>query len=928
MRRILAVITAIVICIIPLCINVSAEENFDIAVAGGQSKENKTKYDAYITTVKDTDADKDISIVTDVVMQNDAFTVKFTAEKSGLYTIGLGYKSLDSATSNLTVGIKIDGNYPFDEAARLSFPKFWKDADVTHHDANGNTYAPEQVLFEDFYFYEALDISGWSADSYKIYISEGIHSVTVIPVNGEFQLSEILFGAPEKTESYNEPDNSYSKYSGKPIIFEAEDAYIKTSNSLVGKSELFSSSVTPNDPTLSMINYIGGSNWKRAGEKIVWKIEAPQDGYYSLGFSYRQSEIINANCYRHLKIDGKTPFAEAENIAFYYDDGWQYSVWSDEKQIPYMIFLSKGIHELSLSVTLGDMTDVISLLNSTTAELGNLYRDITMITGESADAYRDYDLFVQISDMEIRLESILKQLKTANSMFEDMAGHGSGSYTSVINGMIQIIEKMLNKKYIAHRYMNSYYSSYSALSASVAEMRNMPLDIDKIILYSPEEKNFLKKENFFKGLWFSTCRFLSSFVTNYNMIGVGENNEKKLTVWVSWGRDQAQIFNSMLQTSFTSDTGIPVELKVVNATVVQALLSGDGPDCILQHARIEPVNLAMRGALYDLTEFTDCDEVLTRFAPGADIPYRYLDGLYALPDTQSFYMMFYRTDVFNEFGFNVPETWDEFRQIAKLFIKNNLAVYMPYTQITDMSVVNSGVGTLSLFPTFVMQNGLSMYSNDGRSTALSDPDVITIFKYYTDFYTKLRVPTTMSFFNRFRSGTAPLGIDNYTLYTTIKAGAPEIDDRWSIAPIPGTVRDDGSISGISSAGGTACAILNISKNKSEAWELLKWWTSAKTQLAYSNNVESVLGPTGRIAVSNTAALFNMSWENGVDKQLAAARSNVQEVPEYPGSYYLSRALDHSFWNVINSNEQPKDMLMTWGKEADEEIARKWAQYEK
>ena len=58
------------------------------------------------------------------------------------------------------------------------------------------------------------------------------------------------------------------------------------------------------------------------------------------------------------------------------------------------------------------------------------------------------------------------------------------------------------------------------------------------------------------------------------------------------------------------------------------------------------------------------------------------------------------------------------------------------------------------------------------------------------------------------------------------------------------------------------------------------------------------------------------------------RAEIEEVPEYPGSYYLSRALDHSFWNVVNSNKQPKDMLTTWGKEADEEIARKWAQYEK
>jgi len=928
MYRFLAVLLAIVICTVPLCTVVAAEETKKEATSQSLLSNGEGEYAQYAENLPEEIADKAISIKADALVNNDSFTKKFTALQSGLYTIGLSYKAVDNRTSDLTVGIKIDGKYPFSEASRLMFPRIWKDKENLRTDKNGNTYAPEQVLYEDFYFVEAIDISGWSSEIYTVYISKGEHSVTVSSENGEFQLEKIVFGVPEITESYKSDSNDADDYSGKPIVFEAEKAFVKTSNALAGKSDLFSSSVTPNDPMRSVVNYIGGSNWKEAGETIVWEIEVPKSGYYSLGFSYRQSEIINGNCYRHLKIDGVTPFTEAKKITFSYDDSWQYNLWCNDDDKPYKVFLDQGKHNISLTVTPGDMTSVITLLNGTTAELGNLYRDITMITGDSVDTYRDYDLFKQIPDMEERLKKVLGELKSANSMFEKIAGHSSGSYTSVINGMIQICEKMLDKKYTAHRYTSSYYSSYSSLSASLAEMRNMPLDLDKIILYSPKEDELLEEDGFFSNMWFSTVRFISSFVTDYNTMGSDADGKESVTVWVGWGRDQAQIFDTMLKTSFTPETNIAVELKVVNATIVQALLSGNGPDCILQHSRTEPVNLAMRGALYDLTEFEDCDEVLKRFAPGADVPYRYLDGLYALPDTQTFYMMFYRTDVFEEFGFKVPRTWEEFEEIAMLLIRNNLSVSMPYTQITDMTMVNSGVGSLSLFPTIAMQNGLSLYTEDGRSTNLSDPQVISSFKHFTDYYTKLRVPTTMSFFNRFRSGTAPLGIDSYTLYTTIEAGAPEIDGRWSMAPIPGTVRKDGSISGVSSAGGTGCAILNISDNKKAAWELLKWWTSPDTQLAYSNNVESVLGPTGRIAVSSTEALFNMSWDRGIAEQIILAREQIEEVPEYPGSYYLSRALDHSFWNVVNSNKQPKDMLTTWGKEADEEIARKWAQYEK
>ena len=58
-----------------------------------------------------------------------------------------------------------------------------------------------------------------------------------------------------------------------------------------------------------------------------------------------------------------------------------------------------------------------------------------------------------------------------------------------------------------------------------------------------------------------------------------------------------------------------------------------------------------------------------------------------------------------------------------------------------------------------------------------------------------------------------------------------------------------------------------------------------------------------------------------------AWNEVEEIPEYPGSYYVSRSVYQAFWNVVESNENPKDMLLKYAKQADDEIARKWRQYE-
>lgn len=68
-------------------------------------------------------------------------------------------------------------------------------------------------------------------------------------------------------------------------------------------------------------------------------------------------------------------------------------------------------------------------------------------------------------------------------------------------------------------------------------------------------------------------------------------------------------------------------------------------------------------------------------------------------------------------------------------------------------------------------------------------------------YTKYKLPTTASFYNRFRLGTMPLGIEVYTLYTTLTEAAPEIDGRWGIALVPGT-EQNGTVNHTVSGAGT------------------------------------------------------------------------------------------------------------------------------
>ncbi len=893
-----------------------------------QALKNDGSYSAYISSYSDakTFVDGGKTDLKSAVIDSEPISFTTEVQTDGLYTVGMCYKALDTDTENLCFGLKIDGEYPYSEAESFELPRMWCDAEGDNRvDGLGNEFAAQQVIYDGYYFNTVIDEALVNGYEYYLYLTAGVHSVTIIPIDGSFEIKYFEFGATKQPESYTAPDDDAKLYSGEPIIIEGEDAAIKSSYFLVGKSDPSTVKISPHAPERNVINYIGGGNWKTIGNTIVWKTPELEAGYYQLGFSFRQNSVIGGKTYRSLTVDGETPFAEAQAIGFTYNDNWQQSVYSDADGNPYMIYLAGGSHEIALTVVAGDIAEVRSYLTDAVAELGELYIDITMITGETVDTYRDYDLFVQISDMEERLVAIRDMLNSSAEKLLEITNQDSGSNYSIIKNMIEIINQMLNNKFEAHRYKNSYYSNYCSVSSVLQDLRNMPLDLDKLVLFAAEDKEPLEERSFLKQLIFSVKRFFITFVRDYNGVSASED-ESGVTIWVNWGRDQAQVLSSLIDRSFTPESGINVDLQLVNATVVQAILSGNGPDCILQHSRSEPVNLAMRGALYDLSQFEDCNEVLTRFQKGAEIPYCYKGGLYALPDTQTFFMMFYRKDILAEFGIEVPETWEEFDEAAKILMRNNMSIWIPNNAATSNAQINAGVGSINIFPSLLLQNGLSLYSEDGKSTNLLSADVMEVFGSWTDYYRKQKFPLTLDFYNRFRIGITPIGISTYSLYTTLKVAAPEIDGLWGFTALPGIMDSDGNINRNSAGGGTACAILSSTTHPEKAWEFLKWWTSAEIQLTFSNDVESILGPVGRISLSNVEAIKGLSWDDGMLDELLAAWEQVEEIPEYPGSYYVTRSIYQSFWNVVNDNKNTKDMLMKYGKEANDEIARKWKQY--
>ena len=862
--------------------------------------------------------------------EKGSVSYSFNISDAGLYNIVISYMQVEKRGSDIRMSLKIDGEFLFDGLEEIALPRLWENKGDVRVDGNGDQFAPEQVEAPRWTEMAISDKDGVTTAPYEFMFSSGTHTITLDLLQEALCIESISLTSPERPLKYEEARNNYpdeNNYDGTPIVIQGEDATVKTTNSLIPKSDNSNANLNPVDSKNLLINIIGGSSWSKPGEKLTWEFTVPESAYYSLGIKFNQSYLINGVSYRTLKIDGKIPFEEAKSLAFEYKTSWQNMTFGNDE--PYLIYLEKGQHELSLEVTMAKFAEYYTRLEKIVSLLGDEYIKINMITGENPDANRNYDLFRQIPNFNETLTAAKGGLDELSVDMKNDFGDRSSSLIAAINGMSQTLGQMIENQYTSHRYKSSYYTNYQSVSAWLYDMKSMPLAIDEMYIAAPDYKANNARPGFLKAVGFSVRKFIYSFSQSYYIENesLTESDKQEIKIWVNWGRDQTQVLDTLIRESFTVETGIPVRLEAVNTTVINGILSGNPPDLILHMARTSPVNYAMRGVLKDLTEFKDFDEVMKRFQSSSASPYEYNGGCYALPDTQAFYIMFYREDILDQLGIKVPKTWDEFLEATTEIQRKKMQVWLPYTNISTATTVNTGIGGLSIFPSLMNQSGLSLYNAEKNGCNLNNYDAIAVFERWISFYTDYKIPKEANFYNRFRLGTMPLGIETYTTYQTLMSAAPEIQDRWHIAPIPGVMNEDGTINNSCSGSGTGAGVLKGTGRENEAWEFIKWWTSAETQLSYSNNLESILGPVGRVASANIEAVSNMSWKPDDLKIILEQWKQVKEIDEIPGSYYLTRSLDQAFWSVINGSSTAKEAITEWSRITDNEIKRKIAEYE-
>ncbi len=868
-----------------------------------------------------------------------SFTYTIDVPETGIYCVEASYCPIVSNTSKISIALSIDGETPYDTASRLQLNKVYANKEAIKTDSAGNQVRPSQIQVEQWQTCWLGDSDGLFNDPVFFYLEKGTHEITLTSEKAYFALEYLRFAQPEDVDTYEEYVSSVDasvSVADTPsgvVRIEGENAVYKSDSVLYPTYDNSNSSVSPSDPKHMVYNTIGSGNWDKALQTITWEVEAdalPGDGWYKLGIKARQEDMRGFYSNRRIYIDGEVISEEFDQVKFYYDTDFQMTtVTGDDGEEVYIYLTAGESHTITMEAIPGEIGEYMRQLDAIVLQLNTYYRKIVMITGPDPDKYTDYYVHEKIPELVDTFQEISDSLKDIQSGIESLA-NSSGSEAASLEQMCVILDKCVESPLKIPNYLSQIKDYITSLSSWMRDYRDQPLEVDYLELASADQEFSSLKSGVWSSISYSFQRFIASWDEDYSSLS-STTGDDAIEVWVSLGRDQAQVVKDLVESEFETQYDIPISVNLVVGGVVEATLADKGPDVALFLGGEFPVNLAARGLLVDVSELDGYSEMTDLYQETAMVPYQYNGGTYGLPLTRSWAMLFYRKDVLSELGFtSAPETWEDLIDMLPALQRNYMSAGLVLPAVAadaNMATISAATESGLTFAALLLQRGQNYYNDAQTETTFDTNAAVDAFEMWTDFYTKYDFDQTYDAFSRFRTGEYPLVISDYcTFFNQLAVAAPEIDGLWGFTAIPGTLQEDGTISHAVNSNNTGAVIFNKVSDKTNgvenAWTFLKWFCSTDVQVEYGTQIEGLLGQMGRYATANKEVLTQLAWSSSEADTILSAMDELEEIPIIPASYSVTRNVMNAFREVVNNYENPRDTLMTYNRDINDEITRK------
>lgn len=887
----------------------------------------------------------DVTVDGDTVLTGTNGTISwdFDIASAGLYQADIEYAVLPDGGNEIQFNLLLNGTVPYSQVSPLVFHRMYTDENQDYKQMEGNQSFPSQVEVSDWQKTPFVDSEGYFGDSngLKFYLEAGKNTLTLQAVKDRMMIRSITVRPARDLPSYADylsakQSEGAQKINDAEIRFQGEDAALKSNPSYFPQNDRTSALTQPYDPSYIVLNVIGGDAWKQAGEWIQWNVEVPQSGLYRIAVRYKQKESAGFSAIRSIAVNGEVPFAEAEDIRFSYSTSFQTGYFQTQTGEDLYFYFHEGTNTVRMSCALGPYADVATELQDTIDELSEVYYSITAITSTSPTKYQDYQLTKRLPNLTNDLHHVGERLEGIYESIMEITGGTTDVSASIERTADMMYDISSHPSKITDK-VTAIADDITALGGSVLTLSQQALTLDWMELQGTDNKLPKAEGNFFQNLKHEFLSFIGSFTNDYNVAipDEGDQANETVTVWISTGREQMDVLRRLINESFTADSHVTVDLKLVDASIIMtAVAGGTGPDVAIGVSSTLPMELGYRQAAYDLSQFSDFEEVASWFSPAAVNCFEFEGQYFGLPDQMSFPVLFYRTDILAKYGIMVPETWDELIGIIPSLATYNMEAYLDKSSMLTLGA-GSGVGSStainSVYLSMLYQNGAELYNEEGTASLLLGEESVDCFQSWTDYYTKYGFSPSISFVTRFRLGSVPLAIMDISNYNTLSISAPEISGKWGVSLVPGTKKEDGTVD--HSVPVTTSSVVMIKStverrhSQEASWKFLKWWLSADVQSGYAREMEAVLGSSGRYMVANLESFAHTSWPVEVYNVLEESLGWLREIRQIPGSYLCGRNLDNAFYAVVNDNSLDLlDTLAGYVESLDVEITRKRVEY--
>ena len=868
-------------------------------------------------------------------------TWKVNVPKAGFYNIYMEYLIPKSRGVAAERSFFVNGELPFDDAANVTFSRIWTDAGKKKVDNQKNEIRPTQEEIIDWQSGYCRDSMGYVTEPYRVYFKAGENTLGLKAVNEPMAIRKICIqGIRDKVD--------YAAYiASKPAvnasaealnfneIFQGEDSVRRSESSLYAKYDHASATTVPYSVTHTVLNYTGGDAWRSSGQWIEWDTYVPEDGYYYITIKGRQNYARGSVSSRILYIDGEIPFEEAKEIAFDYQNDWDCKTLGDDNGEPYKFYMTKGTHTLRLEATLGGVGPILEELEDSTFRLNQIYRTILVYTGATPDAYRDYKIQKVYPETVAAMDLESKRLY---KIVDDMVAFSGQKADQIATAqtLATQLERFVKKPERITVEFRNFKDNITALGTATLTMSECKLDVDYIRITGMDAQITNDKSNFFKNIAHEIRSFGASFFVDYDSVGnvYDENGTDTIKVWVLTGRDQGTIMKAMVDDDFTTKYRINVNVEVVQPNaVLNAVMAGRGPNALLSIGGDQPVNFALRGSAVDMTQFPDYEEVFSNFTPSSYAQYSLDGAIYGIPETQTFNVMFYRKDILEELGLEVPQTWKELIEMFPTIQGNNMNIAIPTAAGSSTAGAGAGAVTatasdLSQYFSMLFQYGGDMYNEKGTKTIINEEAGVEAFTEYVKYFNDYGVPLIYDFVSRFRSGEMPIGIANYATYNTLMVSAPEIRGLWDFTLIPGVEKTDENgntyIDRADCITGSASMMIPTDDERAlqNTWKFMSWWSSTETQVRFGREMEALLGASARYATANQNAFCQLAWTTDAIAVLKEQWNQTVGIREVPGGYYTGRHVTNAIRKCLNEKDDPRETILDYVILINDELAKK------